>query len=164
MLTKLRLHNFKRFEDADIELGNSVVFVGPNNSGKTTALQALTLWEIGLRRWQTKRKSSSQADERIGVAVNRRDLLAVPIPSGRLLWRDLAVRSITRENGSQHTRNVLVGITVEGIAEGKPWQCGLEFDYANEESFYVRPLRTDDAEVPGRMPIPDEAKRVRIAF
>ena len=33
--------NFKKFEDVKIELANNVVFIGPNNSGKTTALQAL---------------------------------------------------------------------------------------------------------------------------
>src|SRR5271165_6827443 len=49
VLTNLRIKNFKRLEDVEIELGKTVVFVGPNNSGKTTALQALALWEIGLR-------------------------------------------------------------------------------------------------------------------
>lgn len=28
MPTRLKLRNFKRFEDADIDLGNSVVFIG----------------------------------------------------------------------------------------------------------------------------------------
>ena len=40
MLTKLTIRNFKQFQDTkEIELGNSVVFIGPNNSGKTTAVQ-----------------------------------------------------------------------------------------------------------------------------
>ena len=55
MLTKLTIRNFKRFDSAEIELGNPVVLIGPNNSGKTTALQALALWDIGLRRWNEKR-------------------------------------------------------------------------------------------------------------
>ena len=46
MLTRLRIKNFKRFPDADIELGQAVVFIGQNNSGKTTALQALALLEL----------------------------------------------------------------------------------------------------------------------
>jgi hypothetical protein len=56
MLTRLRIRNLKRFVEADLELGQSVVLIGPNNSGKTTALQALALWDIGLRRWNEKRK------------------------------------------------------------------------------------------------------------
>ena len=43
MLTRLKVKNFKRFAEIDVELGKSVVFIGPNNSGKTTALQALAL-------------------------------------------------------------------------------------------------------------------------
>lgn len=34
MLTRLIIRNFKRFESVDVELGKSVVFIGPNNSGK----------------------------------------------------------------------------------------------------------------------------------
>lgn len=45
MLTKLTIRNFKRFGEVEVELGSPVVFIGPNDSGKTTALQALALWE-----------------------------------------------------------------------------------------------------------------------
>jgi len=59
MLTKLTIKNFKRFDEAEVDLGKSVVLIGPNNSGKTTALQALALWELGLRRWTEKCPLSS---------------------------------------------------------------------------------------------------------
>lgn len=55
MLTRLTIRNFKRFDEVEIELGNPVVFIGPNNSGKTSAMQALALWDIGLRRWREQR-------------------------------------------------------------------------------------------------------------
>src|SRR5260221_14767245 len=83
MLTKLTIRRFKRFEQAEIELGKAVVFIGPNNSGKTTALQALALWEIGLRRWVEKRSAKDTPEKRPGVTINRRDLIAVPVPLER---------------------------------------------------------------------------------
>jgi predicted ATP-dependent endonuclease of OLD family len=49
MLTKLIIRNFKRIDELSFELGRSVVFIGPNNSGKTSALQAIALWETGLK-------------------------------------------------------------------------------------------------------------------
>ncbi|MEW5882499.1 MAG: AAA family ATPase, partial [Pseudomonadota bacterium] len=88
MLTKLHIRNFKLFEDVEIELGERVVFVGPNNSGKTSALQALALWNAGVRRWAEKRGSGNIPKERAGVTLNRRDLIALPVPAANLLWRD----------------------------------------------------------------------------
>ncbi len=164
MLTKLVVRNFKRFEDAEVELASPVVFVGPNNSGKTTALQALALWHAGLQRWAEKRGVQDAPWKRPSVAVNRRDLVAVPVPVAKLLWRDLHVREVRRDDGRQRTSNVLVEIVVEGVSAGRNWACGLEFDYANEESFYCRPLRTGEGKNPDRMSIPTEAVDVRVAY
>lgn len=163
MLTKLTIRNFKRFAEVEIELGSPVVFVGPNNSGKTTALQALALWEAGVRRWTEKRSEKGTPEKRPGVAINRRDLLAVPVPTANLLWKDLHVRDVSQVEGKQKTQNVRVEVVVEGVTDGRTWECGLEFDYANEESFYCRPLRLGD-EPAQRMPVPDDAREVRVAF
>ena len=164
MLTKLTIRNFKRFRDVEIELGSPVVFIGPNNSGKTSAMQALALWDIGLRRWNEKRSGKSTPEKRPGVTVSRRDLVAIPIPDANLMWRDLHVRDVQKVHGKQRTSNIRIDIVVAGISNDQFWTCGLEFDYANEESFYCRPLRTSDGKTTERMPVPDEAGRARIAF
>ena len=80
MLTRLVIRNFKLFDKVEIELGERVVFVGPNNSGKTSALQALALWNTGVRRWVEKRGAGNVPKERAGVTINRRDLIAWPSP------------------------------------------------------------------------------------
>ncbi len=164
MLTKLIIRNFKSFDSVEIELGNPVVFVGPNNSGKTTALQAIALWDIGLKRWNEKRAGKKAPEKRPGVTINRRDLVALPIPNANLLWRDLHVRDVQKVNGQQTTRNIRVDIIVEGVTNGKEWRCGLEFDYANDESFYCRPLRLSEEKNGDRMPVPSESAETRIAF
>lgn len=157
MLTKLICRNFKRFGEIEVELGNPVVFIGPNNSGKTTALQALALWEIGLRRWNEKRKGITNPEKRPGVVINRLNLISVPVPEVRLLWRNLQVRD---------PKSVRIDIIVEGVTHEKHWKCGLEFDYANQESLYCRPLRIseEDGKVRKRMAIPDEAVYNSVAF
>ena len=166
MLTKLICRNFKRFGEVEVELGNPVVFIGPNNSGKTTALQALTLWDIGLKRWNEHRRGNPQARKRAGVAINRHDPIFVPVPNARLLWRNLQVRDIQRIDGRQRTQNVRMDIIVEGVTADKKWECGLEFDYANQESFYCRPLRlpTADDRALRRMPVPEKAANFNVAF
>ena len=166
MLTKLICRNFKHFGEVEVELGNPVVFIGPNNSGKTTALQALTLWDIGLKRWNEHRRARSQARKRAGVTINRRDPIFVPVPDAKLLWRNLQVRDVQRVGGRQQTQNVRMAIIVEGVTTGKKWECGLEFDYANQESFYCRPLRLSEREGRRlkRMPVPEEAANLDVAF
>ncbi len=91
-------------------------------------------------------------EKRPGVTINRRDLISVPVPVANLLWRSLHVREGVPGQGRVRTRNVLVEIEVEGIHQGKPWQCGLEFDYANVESFYCRPKSVGGGQ---RMEVPD---------
>lgn len=163
MLVTLTIRNFKRFSDVVIDLGSSVVFVGPNNSGKTTALQALALWSVGLKKWTEKRGARPTPEKRPGVTINRQDLISLPVPDANLMWRNLHVRDVESVAGSPRTSNVRVDVLVAGVTEGVEWQCGLEFDYANPESFYCRPLRTTpDGSV--RMPVPPEASGVRVAF
>jgi hypothetical protein len=78
-------------------------------------------------------------------------------------WKDQK-----QEDGSskpkQITTNVRIDVVVDGVTEDVLWRCGLEFDYANDESFYCRPLRASDGNKAGRMEIPDEAETTRIAF
>ena len=164
MLTRLVIRNFKRFGEVEIDLGSPVVLIGPNNSGKTSAMQALALWDVGLKRWNEKRAGKSTPEKPKGVTVNRRDLVAIPIPNANLLWRDLHVRDVQRVDGQPRTSNIRIALVVEGVTRDRSWTCGLEFDYANEESFYCRPLRLSEDGTAGHMPVPDEAGHVRIAF
>lgn len=163
MLTGLTIRNFKRFDEISIPLDNPVVLVGPNDSGKTSALQALALWDLGRRRWDEKRAGSEVPTARPGVTVSRRDLLAVPMANAKQIWRDLHVRNVRREGKRQRTENIRIDIVVSGETDGTPWEAGFEFDYANEESFYCRPLRLKPNGTE-RMLLPAEAASVRVAY
>lgn len=147
MITKFTIGNFKRIKSAELELGDAVVFIGPNNSGKTTALQALALWDVGWRRW-AERRDRSTPGKRLGVTINRRDLYSIPVPSARLLWKDLHTQDTTFEHGKQRTEKTYIVLTAEGIHDDKPWVCALEFYYANEESFYCRLRDSADGVIP----------------
>ncbi len=158
MLTKLTIRNFKLFESVELELADRVVLIGPNNSGKTSALQALALWDIGVKRWSEKRGAEDVPSTRPGVTINRRDLITMPIPAAKLMWRDLR----TQASGEGNDRKtIFIEIIAEGVSEGQEWASGLEFYYANEESFYCRTLRMPSGE---RMSVPKPAAAVRIAY
>jgi energy-coupling factor transporter ATP-binding protein EcfA2 len=147
MLTKLIIRNFKRLQDVEIELGQTVVFIGPNNSGKTTALQALALWDFGLRQWQA-RKQATNPSKKSGIVLNRKDLTSIPVPEAKLLWRNLQ----TTLKGKSHQIEVIVN----GIdSHNEVWEFGMQFRYQNEESFYCRPIRRE---------IPNGVDEVRVSF
>lgn len=160
MLTKLILKNFKLFDKVEIDLAKRVVFIGPNNSGKTSALQAIALWNLGVKRWLEKRGSNNIPAERAGVTINRQDLTSIPVPSAKLLWRNLHVRESNHRNGKNRTKNVRIEVGVEGIDE-KFWECRLEFDYANEESIYCRPpIGNNNC----RLEVPEHLSNTTIAY
>ena len=174
MLTKLTIRNFKRFDYAEIELGKAVVFIGPNNSGKTTALQALALWDIGMRSWLAKRGGKASPEKRPGAAINRRDLISIPVPAANLLWHDLHTRNtkkVVNADGkpTTSTENVRVDVIVDGVTNDKAWQCGFEYDYQGEEVFVCRPVRLpgfEHANVSAAKfsEIPEPASAVQVAY
>lgn len=165
MLTRLVARNFKRFREIDIELGKRVVFVGPNNSGKTTAMQVLALWNIGAKQWLAKRgKTSAPEKKRLGVTIGRQELLALPHPNASLLWRDAHTRNVQRVGSKQKRSNVRIEISVHGVANNEAWICGLEFDYANPEFIYCRPLRIDKTNSKKQMLIPAQVSETKVVY
>ncbi len=159
MLTKITIRSFKLFKKAEIPLGNGFVFIGPNNGGKSSALEALTLWHIGLQKFSEKKiskKNGKTSVKRYGVTVNRSDLIPLPVAETNLIWYNRKVRS-------GPNKNIRVDLIVEGISQGKKWKCGMEFDYSNPEALVCRPLRTN-SNATARMEIPPEAIDIKLSF
>ncbi len=172
MINKIFIRNFKKFgEKVEIDLTPPVVFIGPNNSGKTSALQALSLWFTGYQKWVEKRgfDREKHPKDRPGITINRKDLTAIPISITKNIWHNLRTHYFNKEKGKNE--NIYIDIIVQGTenrtVDDKPqllrWESGFEFYYANEESFYCRPLRMSSNEKPQRMLVP-ELSRTNIAF
>ena len=134
MIRRITIKNFKRFREQKFELADSVVLAGPNNAGKSTLLQSITLWKFVLDRWVAQR-AGGKTVKRSGVAIPRADITAVPLREMNLLWEDRKVTGPGGVSGAQR----LIKIIVEGQTTGKKWQCGLELQYANPELIRARP-------------------------
>ena len=159
MLTRIKIRHFKLFEEVELDLGQHVVLAGPNNSGKTSLLQAIALWEIGLKNWLANRYREIRTTKRPDrVAINRKNLTALPVPSSNQLWHQLQMRSIEKTKANKvKTNRLLIEITVYGLG----WSCGFEFHYANSESIYCRPLRTEEQKT---LTIPEQASKAKITY
>ncbi len=138
MLTAIKIKNFKVFEETDwIPIQGNVVFIGPNNSGKTTILQALSLWHYGLQKWISQRKNSKAVS---AVVMNRKDLYAIPILHSRHIWNRFFTHK-SQKNTNQKSKTALfnnIEISVKGIHENKEWTCTLEFRYNSSETIYTK--------------------------
>lgn len=146
MLTRLRIAHFKCFTDLVIPLDSPVVLVGKNGAGKTAALQALALWELGLRTFHARRAAQVEPGEAgaggrpLGVTLRRRDLTQIPLPGAGHLWHRTEVRT-GKSGPDRRAQPLRIELCVDGLRGAEPWSCGLEFDYGNDDSLMCRPLR-----------------------
>jgi hypothetical protein len=89
----IEIENFKLFGSKQrIELGHPTVLIGPNNSGKTSAIQALAFWAQALRTWFDAKKETN-AKDRTSTALNRLNIVAVPVQQTRFFWHNAVVRT-----------------------------------------------------------------------
>ncbi|HUT04273.1 MAG TPA: AAA family ATPase [bacterium] len=140
MITKVTIEYFKRFAKQTFDLGDDVVLAGPNNSGKTTLLQAISVWDLGVQRWLAERQEPSKAKERTGVPITRKDFAAIPLREMNLLWYDR--RTAYRKNedpGKKSGDHKLIRVSIWGRATKAEanWHLAVCFRYANKELVYV---------------------------
>ncbi|WP_332029948.1 ATP-dependent nuclease [Kaistella sp.] len=83
MIHKLILKNFKRIKNETFEFNNFDLIVGSNNSGKSTVLQALAIWQFCVDQFTQSKRSGSR-----GISVVLPNFTALPLPEFNLLWNE----------------------------------------------------------------------------
>jgi len=127
----VEIENFKLFGDKQrIELDHPAVIIGPNNCGKTSAIQALALWSQALRTWYGVRGKST-AKERTGVPLNRLEIVSVPVQKTGYLWSNVKVKKGSNEN-------VYLIITVGVEFQGKIVPLSMRFHNDGDDLVYCR--------------------------
>lgn len=131
LLHYLEIENFKRFgERQRIELDHPAVLIGPNNCGKTSAIQALALWSQAVKTWFDARKDSS-ARERPATSINRLNIVAVPVQRTRFFWHNTQVRA--------GNKDIPLIITVGVEYQGQVVPLSMRFRNQGDELVYCTP-------------------------
>lgn len=131
LLHYLEIENFKRFGTRQrIELDHPAVLIGPNNCGKTSAIQALALWSQAIRTWYEIRKESA-AKERTATSLNRLNIVAVPVTRTRFFWHNTQVRKANKD--------IPLIITVGVEYEGEVYSLPMRFRSQGDELVYCSP-------------------------
>ena len=132
MIHTVRIRGFKRLgREAEFRLPGHVVLAGPNNTGKTTVLQAIASWSLALRRWRELNDfNPRQGYTRAPIA--RQAFTAVPLRSFDLLWT----------NRLYHRNNP---VEIE-LRHNDGWAVTMELTADSTEQIYVRPRADADPE------------------
>ena len=124
MIRSVRVRGFKRFREVEFALPGHVVLAGPNNTGKTTLLQAIASWALALRRWRELGDFQRRNGYR-RAPIARQAFAAVPLRNFDLLWTDRRYRG---------------QIEIE-LRHDAGWAVTMEFIADSTEQIYVRPGR-----------------------
>lgn len=91
-IKKITLHRFKQFRDTEIEIDQGLsLVVGGNNSGKSSILQALAIWQFCKTMLEIEKGRSSwlQTKNKTGLGMGIADFTPMQIPSLSHLWTNL---------------------------------------------------------------------------
>ena len=140
MIRRLVLRRFKRFDTVEFVLPGHVVQAGPNNTGKTTVLQAIAAWGLALDRWKQLNDFQRHGGAYTRAPIARQAFSAVPLRAFDLLWNE------RRYEGA-----------LEVEVQTGDWMVAMEFLADSSEQMYVRPK-------PTALPDTVRAARLRTVF
>ncbi|HEX3745840.1 MAG TPA: AAA family ATPase [Bryobacteraceae bacterium] len=135
MITKLTLRNFKSVQEQVYEFTPFDLLVGRNNSGKSTVLQALAIWQFCVDEFHRSNRGGSK-----GIQIVLPNFTALPVPEFNLLWKDRTDRVWPEVNGQKKQQYILIGIDVEWRqASGETDSFGVELRYHSSQTIYAIP-------------------------
>ncbi|MDB9422970.1 AAA family ATPase [Microcystis aeruginosa CS-563/04] len=138
MITKLTLRNFKSIKEQTYEFFPFDLLVGRNNSGKSTILQALAIWQFCIEEFRRAKRGG-----KTGKQVVLPNFTALPVPEFNLLWREKTERHYpTKADGSKKQEFILIEIDVTWIAESsgpEPRSLGVRLRYSSPQTIYAIP-------------------------
>jgi hypothetical protein len=125
MIRQVVIRRFKRFDEVTFDLPGHIVLAGPNNTGKTTMLQAVAAWNLAFNRWKQLNAFQRYRGSYKQAPIARQAFSAVPLRSFDLLWKD-------------RPRQIAAPIEIE-IQSAAGWKITIELIADSTEQIYVRP-------------------------
>lgn len=146
MINKITIENFRQIGKQTIKLDPITVLVGPNNSGKTSLLQAFSLLSMAIKVWAAKRLNNpTKKQQRTGVAIDLNEMSGIPASSFKELWNNIKVKKGTYDKNTKKTtsKDIIIKIWAEGSTYNADrevilWKVGFEFRYSRDSIIYTR--------------------------
>lgn len=126
MIRRVVIEGFKRFDNVEFVLPGHIVVAGPNNSGKTTLLQAIGAWSLALNRWKELNDFQRHGGAYTRAPIARQAFSPVPLRSFELLWRN-----------RRYEGEIRITLWTD------EWQLTMKLEADSTEQIYVRPEPID---------------------
>lgn len=123
MIQRVVLRRFKKFPEVTFNIPGHIILAGPNNTGKTTLLQAIAAWDVGFKRWK---EINDWNKHRGGYSK---------APFSRLAFSPVPLRSFDH---LFFERDYTGSIEIE-LQSSDAWTVAMEFLAESTEQVYVRP-------------------------
>jgi len=133
MIRRVIIRRFKRFDEVVFDLPGHIVLAGPNNTGKTTMLQAVAAWSLTFNRWKQLNDFHRHNGAYAKAPIARQAFSAVPLRTFDLLW-----------NKRQYRKQEPIEIEIHSQAG---WKVTMELIADSTEQVYVRPKADADPAV-----------------
>lgn len=135
MITRLTLRNFKNVQEQVYDFTQFDLLVGRNNSGKSTVLQALAIWQYCIDEFHRSNRSGTK-----GIQIVLPNFTALPVPEFNLLWRNKTDREYPFEDGKKKQKFILIQIIVEWqVSFNKIEKFGIDLRYQSPQTIYAIP-------------------------
>ena len=137
MITRLTLRNFKSVGEQVYDFTRFDLLVGRNNSGKSTVLQAMAIWQFCVDEFHRSKRTGTT-----GIQVVLPNFTALPVPEFNLLWKDRTDRNYPLDpaTGKRKQEFVLIEIHLEWQdTAGKIGAFGVELRYHSPQTMYAIP-------------------------
>jgi energy-coupling factor transporter ATP-binding protein EcfA2 len=135
MITKLVIKNFKSIGEQTYSFTNFDLLVGPNNSGKSSILQALAIWQFCIEEFRRAKRHGKS-----GIQIVLPNFTALPVPEFNLLWTEKVERKYPIVEGKKKQEYILIEIDVTWRgSDGRDKTFGVRLRYSSPQTVYAIP-------------------------
>lgn len=132
MITKMVIKNFKRIKEQPYLFTNFDLLAGPNNSGKSSILQALAIWQFCIDEFHRAKRHGKS-----GIQIVLPNFTALPVPEFNLLWTEKRDRKYLVKDKPEYIL-IEIDVTWRGL-DGKDKTFGVKVRYNSPQTVYAIP-------------------------
>ena len=135
MIKEVIIKNFKSISEQTYKFSDFDLLVGRNNSGKSTILQAMAIWQYCVDEFHRMKRTGKS-----GAQIVLPNFTALPLPEFNLLWTNKIDRKY--QNGSKSADYILIEINLKYLnKDGSPGEFGVFLRYQTPQSIYAIPVK-----------------------